>query len=60
MQLRVDELEKLIDVENVLNYLKYRLLDTQELVSSLKPLSEGKVQNNDLSKSDARVKISAL
>lgn len=53
MQARIDELERQIDVENVTNYLRYRLIDTQDLVQNLKPYADGKKQNSLLSKNDA-------
>jgi hypothetical protein len=53
MQARIDELERQIDVENVSNYLRYRLIDTQDLVQNLKPYSDGKKLNSLLSKNDA-------
>ena len=53
-------MERLIDIENVSNYLKYRLIDTEDLVQSLKPFAEGKIKNNIISKNDAKVKIGTL
>jgi hypothetical protein len=40
--------------------LKYRLIDTKDLVQSLKPFAEGKKFSNSLGRTDAQAKIGAL
>jgi len=40
--------------------LIFRLVDTKDLVISLKPFAEGKIKNEIISKTDAKSKIKTL
>lgn len=53
MEERAKQLEQQIDIENVTNYLRYRLDDTKDLIVTLKPYSEGTKQAQAINKQDA-------
>lgn len=57
---KVQDLEKSIDIENVTNYLRYRLEDTKDLLKTLKPYADGFKKTIVVKQGDAMDKTHSL
>ena len=53
MEKQLKELERKIDIENVNNYLRFRLTDTKDLLATLKPYADGTKETKIISRSEA-------